>query len=76
MQDNIYLEQFEPHAAEIAHKVHNKIKAKELDNIFEGLIVSLCENRNPAVKPVTVHANAHYVWCDDHWERVCGIDVT
>ena len=76
MQNNVYLEQFEPHAKEIAHKVHNKIKAKELDNIFEGLIVSLCENRNPVVKPVTVHANARYVWCGNHWERVGEIDVT
>lgn len=76
MQDNIYLEQFEPHAKEIAHKVHNKIKAKELDNIFEELIASLCENRNPVVKPVTVHANARYAWCDDHWEKVGEIDVT
>lgn len=76
MQDDVYLEQFVPHAKEIAHKVHSKIKAKELDNIFEGLIVALCENRKPDVKPVTVHANAHYVWCDDHWERVGEIDVT
>ena len=51
MQDNIYLEQFEPHAAEFAHKTHNKMKAKELDYIFEGLIASLCENRNPVVRP-------------------------
>ena len=76
MQDDVYLEQFVPHAKEIAHKVHNKIKAKELDNIFEGLIVALCENRNPVVKPVTVHANARYVWCADHWEKVGEIDVT
>lgn len=76
MQDNIYLEQFEPHAAEFAHKTHNKTKAKELDYIFEELIASLCENRNPLVKPVTVHANAHYVWCADHWEKVREIDVT
>ena len=76
MQDDVYLEQFVPHAKEISHKVHNKIKAKELDNIFEGLIVSLCENRKPTVKPVTVHANAHYVWCDDHWEKAGEIDVT
>ena len=76
MQDNVYLKQFEPHAKEIAHKVHNKIKAKELDNIFESLIASLCENRKPDVKPVTVHANAHYIWFDDHWERVGEIDVT
>lgn len=52
MQDTIYLEQFEPHAAEFAHKMHNKMKAKELDYIFEELIASLCENRNPVVKPV------------------------
>lgn len=76
MQDNVYLEQFEPHAKEIAHKVHDKIKAKELDNIFEDLIVSLCENRKPTVKPVTVHANARYVWCGDHWEKAGDIDVT
>ena len=76
MQNNIYLEQFEPHAAEIAHKTYNKMKAKELDYIFEGLIVALCENRNPLVKPVTVHANARYVWCADHWEKVGEIDVT
>lgn len=76
MQDTIYLEQFEPHAAEFAHKTHNKMKAKELDYIFEELIASLCENRNPVVKPVTVHANARYAWCDDHWEKVVGIDVT
>lgn len=76
MQDNIYLEQFEPHAAEIAHKTHNKMKAKELDYIFEELIASLCENRNPVVKPVTVHANARYAWRDDHWEKVGDIDVT
>ena len=74
MQDNIYLEQFEPHAAEFAHKTHNKMKAKELDYIFEELIASLCENRNPLVKPVTVHANAHYVWCADHWEKVGEIE--
>lgn len=74
MQDNIYLEQFEPHAAEFAHKTHNKMKAKELDYIFEELIASLCENRNPVVKPVTVHANARYAWCDDHWEKVGEID--
>lgn len=76
MQDTIYLEQFEPHAAEFAHKMHNKMKAKELDYIFEELIASLCENRNPIVKPVTVHANARYAWCDDHWEKVGEIDVT
>lgn len=76
MQDNIYLEQFEPHAAEFAHKTHNKMKAKELDYIFEELIASLCENRNPVVKPITVYANAHYVWCDDHWEKVGEINVT
>ena len=76
MQDNIYLEQFEPHAAEIAHKAHNKMKVKELDNIFEGLIVALCENMNPTVKQVTVHANARYAWCDDHWEKVGEINVT
>lgn len=76
MQDDVYLEQFVPHAKEIAHKVHNKIKAKELDNIFEGLIVALCENRKPTVKPITVHANAHYVWCDNHWEKAGDIDVT
>ena len=76
MQDNIYLEQFEPHAAEFTHKTHNKMKAKELDYIFEELIASLCENRNSVVKPVTVHANARYVWCDDHWEKVGEIDVT
>lgn len=76
MQYNIYLEQFEPHAAEFAHKTHNKMKAKELDYIFEELIASLCENRNPVVKPVTVHANARYVWCADHWEKVGEIDVT
>lgn len=76
MQDNIYLEQFEPHAAEIAHKTHNKMKANELDYIFEELIASLCENRNPVVKQVTVHSNARYVWCDDHWEKAGEIDVT
>lgn len=76
MQNNIYLEQFEPHAAEFAHKTHNKMKAKELDYIFEELIASLCENRNPVVKPVTVHANARYVWCADHWEEVGETDVT
>ena len=76
MQDTIYLEQFEPHAAEFAHKTHNKMKAKELDYIFEELIASLCENRNPVVKPVTVHANARSAWCDDHWEKVGEIDVT
>lgn len=76
MQDDVYLEQFEPHAAEIAHKTHNKMKAKELDYIFEELIASLRENRNPVVKPVTVHANARYAWCDDHWEKVGEIDVT
>ena len=76
MQDDVYLEQFEPHAKEIAHKVHNKIKAKELDNIFEELISSLCENRNPIAKSVAVHANARYVWCGDHWERAGEIDVT
>ena len=70
MQDDVYLEQFEPHAAEIAYKTHNKMKATELDYIFEELIASLCENRNPVVKPVTVHANARYAWCDDHWEKV------
>ena len=75
MQDNVYLEQFEPHAKEIAHKVHNKIKAKELDNIFEGLIVFLCENRKPTVKPVTVHANARYVWCSNHWEKAEGVKI-
>ena len=53
-----------------------KTKAKELDYIFEELIASLCENRNQVVKPVTVHANAHYAWCDDHWEKVGEIDVT
>nr|DAT81629.1 MAG TPA: hypothetical protein [Caudoviricetes sp.] len=76
MQNNIYLEQFEPHAAEFAHKTHNKMKAKELDYIFEELIASLCENRNPVVKPITVYANAHYVWCADHWEKVGETDVT
>ena len=76
MQDTIYLEQFESHAAEFAHKTHNKMKAKELEYIFEELIASLCENRNPVVKPVTVHANARYAWCDDHWEKVGEIDVT
>lgn len=76
MQDTIYLEQFELHAAEFAHKMHNKMKAKELDYIFEELIASLCENRNPVVKPVTVHANARYAWCDDHWEKVGEINVT
>ena len=76
MQDDVYLERFKPHAKEIAHKVHNKIKAKELDDIFEGLIVSLCENRGQVAKPVTVHASARYVWCGDHWERAGEIDVT
>ena len=33
MQDTIYLEQFESHAAEFAHKTHNKMKAKELEYI-------------------------------------------
>ena len=76
MQDDVYLEQFEPHAKEIAHKVHNKIKAKELDYIFETIMESLCENKAAVAKPVTVHTNAHYVWCGDHWERVGEIDVT
>ncbi len=76
MQDDVYLEQFEPHVKEIAHKAHNKMKTKELDYIFEELISSLCENRNPIAKPVAVHAKARYVWCGDHWERAGKIDVT
>ena len=70
------LEKFEPHAAEISHKAHNKMKTKELDYIFETIMESLCENKAAVAKPVTVHANARYVWCGDHWERVGEIDVT
>lgn len=79
MQKNIYFEQFEPHAREIAQKVNTKMKdkiyANELDRVFDIIAQLAVGERIPAADPVTVYANARYVWCGDHWEKVGEIVI-